>query len=115
MEGRIYARGAQDMKCVGSQYLEAVRRLKAAGAVFPRTIHLCFVPGVTGRLHRREAAPLNTPLCGTTLDEEIGGADGMKLFVRDPAYAALNVGKIGMTAHGWGGRRMKRSGQSSLL
>ncbi len=45
VEGRIYARGAQDMKCVGSQYLEAVRRLKAAGAVFPRTIHLCFVPG----------------------------------------------------------------------
>ncbi|KAF4532705.1 hypothetical protein B566_EDAN004692 [Ephemera danica] len=30
--GNIYARGAQDMKCVGIQYLEAVRRLWRAGA-----------------------------------------------------------------------------------
>ena len=36
----------QDMKCVGVQYLEAVRRLKAAGKRFPRTIHITYQPGV---------------------------------------------------------------------
>ena len=41
------------MKCVGMQHLEAVRRLKAAGKTFPRTLHLCFVP-----------------------DEEVGGVRG---------------------------------------
>uniref|UniRef100_G3SWU1 N-acyl-aliphatic-L-amino acid amidohydrolase n=1 Tax=Loxodonta africana TaxID=9785 RepID=G3SWU1_LOXAF len=47
-EGYIYARGAQDMKCVSIQYLEAVRRLKAEGHRFPRTIHMTFVPGRSG-------------------------------------------------------------------
>jgi aminoacylase len=28
-QGRVFARGSQDMKCVGMQYLEAIRRLKA--------------------------------------------------------------------------------------
>ncbi|XP_077849106.1 aminoacylase-1 isoform X2 [Macaca mulatta] len=45
-EGYIYARGAQDMKCVSIQYLEAVRRLKVEGHRFPRTIHMTFVPGI---------------------------------------------------------------------
>ncbi|XP_047698579.1 aminoacylase-1 isoform X2 [Prionailurus viverrinus] len=45
-EGYIYARGTQDMKCVSIQYLEAVRRLKAEGHHFPRTIHMTFVPGL---------------------------------------------------------------------
>ncbi|XP_014455632.2 aminoacylase-1 isoform X1 [Alligator mississippiensis] len=68
-EGNIYARGAQDMKCVSIQYLEAIRRLKAEGKRFPRTIHLTFVP-----------------------DEEIGGHKGMELFVKRPEFKALNVG-----------------------
>ena len=33
------------MKCVGMQYLEAVRRLKQAGVKLSRTIHITFVPG----------------------------------------------------------------------
>lgn len=45
-EGRIYARGSQDMKCVGVQYLAAVRALKKEGVTFKRTIHMIFVPGV---------------------------------------------------------------------
>ncbi|KAJ7316721.1 hypothetical protein JRQ81_002883, partial [Phrynocephalus forsythii] len=45
-EGNIYARGAQDMKCVSIQYIEAIRRLKAEGRHFPRTIHMSFVPGL---------------------------------------------------------------------
>lgn len=68
-EGYIYARGAQDMKCVGIQYLEAVRRLKAEGHRFPRTIHITFVP-----------------------DEEIGGHKGMELFVKRPEFRALKAG-----------------------
>jgi len=37
----------QDMKCVGMQYLEAIRRLKAAGVTCRRTLHITFVPGVS--------------------------------------------------------------------
>ncbi|XP_058416019.1 aminoacylase-1 isoform X4 [Diceros bicornis minor] len=68
-EGYIYARGAQDMKCVSIQYLEAVRRLKVEGHHFPRTIHMTFVP-----------------------DEEIGGHGGMELFVQRPEFQALRAG-----------------------
>ncbi|EDQ88478.1 uncharacterized protein MONBRDRAFT_32786 [Monosiga brevicollis MX1] len=68
-DGWIYARGSQDMKCVGMQYLEALRELRAAGASFARTIHLTFVP-----------------------DEEIGGHDGMERFVEDPLFKELNIG-----------------------
>lgn len=44
-EGKIYARGSQDMKCVGIQYLEAIRRLKESGVNLKRTLHISFVPG----------------------------------------------------------------------
>lgn len=67
--GNIYARGSQDMKCVGIQYLEAVRKLKSEGCALERTVHLSFVP-----------------------DEEIGGHDGMSLFVDCDAFKKLNVG-----------------------
>jgi len=68
-KGDIYGRGTQDMKCVGIQHIEAVRRLKEAGKTFKRTIHLVFVP-----------------------EEEVGGLDGMKLFVHTPEFKAMNVG-----------------------
>ena len=44
-EGRIFARGAQDMKCVGVQYLAAVRALIRNGTRLRRSIHIMFVPG----------------------------------------------------------------------
>uniref|UniRef100_A0A493STN6 Aminoacylase 1 n=1 Tax=Anas platyrhynchos platyrhynchos TaxID=8840 RepID=A0A493STN6_ANAPP len=66
-QGNIYARGAQDMKCISIQYLEAIRRLKAEGKSFARTIHLTFVP-----------------------DEEVGGHKGMEMFVQRPEFRALN-------------------------
>jgi len=44
-DGNIYARGAQDMKCVGIQYLEAVRQLMSKGVQLRRTVHISFVPG----------------------------------------------------------------------
>lgn len=43
--GRIFARGTQDMKSVGMQYLGALRALKADGTKLKRTIHLIFLPG----------------------------------------------------------------------
>ncbi|XP_064610402.1 aminoacylase-1-like isoform X1 [Liolophura sinensis] len=69
--GDIYARGSQDMKCVGIQYIEAIRRLKNSGKRLLRTIHLSFVP-----------------------DEEIGGYTGMPVFVKDERFKQLNVGFV---------------------
>ncbi|KAJ3045988.1 adenylate cyclase, partial [Rhizophlyctis rosea] len=66
--GDIVARGSQDMKCVGIQYLEAIRILKQAGKKPKRTIHLTFVP-----------------------DEEIGGQDGMRGFVQLKEFKDLNI------------------------
>ncbi|KAJ2900363.1 adenylate cyclase [Coemansia aciculifera] len=67
---KIYARGSQDMKIVGHGYLEALRRLKCdEGRRLRRTVHAVFVP-----------------------DEEIGGHDGMQLFVESPEFAQLNAG-----------------------
>lgn len=44
--GRIFARGAQDMKSVGAQYLGAIHALKQAGVTaLQRTVHVVFVPG----------------------------------------------------------------------
>ncbi|GMR45790.1 hypothetical protein PMAYCL1PPCAC_15985 [Pristionchus mayeri] len=68
--GRIFARGAQDMKCVGSQYFEAIRRHFLRGKrQFRRTVHLVWGP-----------------------DEEIGGRDGMGKFVDTDEFRTLNVG-----------------------
>ncbi|XP_012270733.1 aminoacylase-1 [Orussus abietinus] len=65
----IYARGSQDMKCVGIQYLEAIRRFKLEKKRFKRTIHVSFVP-----------------------EEEVGGTPGMKEFVHTKDFKSLNVG-----------------------
>ncbi|XP_016959782.1 aminoacylase-1 [Drosophila biarmipes] len=68
-EGRIFARGSQDMKCVGMQYLAAIRALKEKGDRFKRTIHISFVP-----------------------DEEVGGTKGMSPFVDSEDFKLLNIG-----------------------
>ncbi|CAM9924108.1 unnamed protein product, partial [Heterosigma akashiwo] len=65
-EGRIFGRGAQDMKSVCVQYLEAVRRLRARGFAPRRTVRLTFMP-----------------------DEELGGEDGMVRFLASPAWARM--------------------------
>ncbi|KAL8143694.1 hypothetical protein V2J09_016726 [Rumex salicifolius] len=70
-DGKIYARGSQDMKCVGLQYLEAIRKLKATGFQPTRTIYLSFVP-----------------------DEEIGGHDGVGEFVESETFNKMNVGIV---------------------
>lgn len=67
--GNIYARGTQDMKCVGTWYLAAIRELKRTGVKrLKRNIHLTYVP-----------------------DEELGGTRGMKGFVELDAFKAMNV------------------------
>lgn len=65
---RIYARGAQDMKSVGLQYIEALAALWRTGWRPARPVHVSFVP-----------------------DEEIGGVDGMARFIRSPLFRSLNV------------------------
>ncbi|XP_072026052.1 aminoacylase-1-like isoform X2 [Amphiura filiformis] len=67
--GDIYARGTQDMKCVGIQYIEAIRKLIKRGEKPLRSIHMTFVP-----------------------DEEVSGHKGMKLFVDHPEFKKLNMG-----------------------
>ena len=59
----VFGRGAQDMKCVCCQYLEALRRLLARGWKPRRTIVLSFVP-----------------------DEEIGGTDGMAKMLQSSTF-----------------------------
>ncbi|XP_066970655.1 aminoacylase-1-like [Macrobrachium rosenbergii] len=68
-KGDIYGRGTQDMKCVSIQYLEALKRLQKDGATFLRTIHLTFVP-----------------------DEELGGTEGMGMFINTLEFKKMNVG-----------------------
>lgn len=58
----------QDMKCVGIQYLEALRELMAEGVKFQRTIHLSFVP-----------------------DEEIGGRYCYVQWLKDLLCGILNM------------------------
>lgn len=69
--GNIYARGSQDTKCIGMQYLEAIRRLKNSGFQPLRSVYISFVP-----------------------DEEIGGRDGAKLFAESDFFEKLNVGIV---------------------
>ncbi|XP_030463925.1 uncharacterized protein LOC115683531 [Syzygium oleosum] len=70
-EGRIYARGSQDMKCVGMQYLEAIRRLKRSGFAPLRDVYLSFVP-----------------------DEEIGGHVGAAKLAESDEFRDMNVGIV---------------------
>ena len=69
LTGKIFARGAQDMKCVGMQYLAAIKHFKKKQTTFKRTIHVMFVP-----------------------EEELGGDGGMADFVNTTEFRDLNVG-----------------------
>ncbi|CAJ0584244.1 unnamed protein product, partial [Mesorhabditis spiculigera] len=70
--GNIYARGSQDMKCVGIQYLEAIRRHFERGTrQFLRTVHMIY---------------------GS--DEELGGYNGMRVFTESQDFKDLNIGWV---------------------
>jgi aminoacylase len=70
-EGRIFARGAQDMKSVGMQYLGAIRYLKKNNVTLKRSFHVSFV-----------------------CDEENFGPDGMRAFAVSEDFKKLNVGFV---------------------
>lgn len=67
--GKVYGRGAQDMKCVCAQYICAIRHLKRTGFQPARSIILTFVP-----------------------DEEIGGGDGFGTLIETDWFKRLNIG-----------------------
>lgn len=67
--GDIYGRGVQDMKSVGIQHLELIRKMKQNNIRPERSIHLTFVP-----------------------DEEIGGLTGLAPFLETDDFKGLNVG-----------------------
>ncbi|XP_023632546.1 aminoacylase-1 isoform X2 [Capsella rubella] len=71
IDGLIYARGAQDDKCIGVQYLEAIKNLKSRGFSPLRTIHISYVP-----------------------EEELGGFDGMMKFAASSEFKDLNLGFV---------------------
>lgn len=91
-DGKIFARGTQDMKSVGMQYLAAIRALKRDGVRLKRTIHIIFVPGMfkSDRGNSNHTFYIFFVECRT--DEEIGSATGMMAFVKTDAFRALNVG-----------------------
>uniref|UniRef100_A0A673ZGA7 Aminoacylase 1 n=1 Tax=Salmo trutta TaxID=8032 RepID=A0A673ZGA7_SALTR len=60
-------KGSCSMSPIGT-YIQAIRRLKADGRKFTRTIHLMFVT-----------------------DEEVGGLKGMETFVKLPEFQKLNI------------------------
>jgi aminoacylase len=62
-DGKIFARGTQDMKCVCAQYVCALSRLLQKDKAFLRTLHVTFVP-----------------------DEEIGGMDGMNQLINSSLF-----------------------------
>jgi aminoacylase len=71
-DGKVWGRGAQDMKCVVAQYMLALKRLADDGSFKPlRTIIFTAVP-----------------------DEEIGGA-GMADFLASDYYNDIVIGRMG--------------------
>lgn len=66
---RVYARGSQDMKSIGLQYIEALAELTKQKWNPLRNVVVSFVP-----------------------DEEVGGKEGMATFVQSSAFKALNIG-----------------------
>lgn len=70
--GNIYARGAQDDKCIAIQYIEAIRNLVEVENFVPlRNVHISLVP-----------------------DEEISGPDGWAQLAKSEVFKGLNVGLI---------------------
>ncbi|XP_070509480.1 aminoacylase-1-like [Chironomus tepperi] len=67
--GKIFARGTQDTKELGTQYLGALRYFIRNKIQFKRTIHVVFTP-----------------------EEEVSGVDGMREFVHTDEFKNLNVG-----------------------
>lgn len=68
------------------------------GKTFERTIHLTFVPGtlpyqvMLSMLRFLAVSHSNIAVTFLLLDEEIGGHEGMELFVKTALFKELNIG-----------------------
>jgi aminoacylase len=81
------------MKCVGMQYLEALRRLKAKARSAARRRSTSEQTLCADSSARTQGfAPRRTLAVTFVPDEEIGGAAGMGAFVASARFASLRVG-----------------------
>jgi aminoacylase len=106
-EGRIYGRGAQDMKCVCIQYMEALRKLAFANFQPERSIYLTFVPdeeiGGSGMAAVLESDLYKNQLPGIALalDEGLASTnDVFSVFYGERLPWWIDVTAKGHTGHG---------------
>ncbi|KAF8923032.1 adenylate cyclase, partial [Dissophora ornata] len=89
VDGRIYARGSQDMKCVGMSYLEVLRRYHE---------EIGGVEGMKLLVHHEEFKRLNVAFA---LDEGIASPkDALKVFYGERMPWWIKVTATGPTGHG---------------
>lgn len=96
-DGKIYGRGAQDMKSVGTQYLDAIVRrggvasttyVNAASHATPtRVFALC-----QERMQAAGFKPKRNVFVLFVPDEELSGVKGMQKFVASPKLKEINAG-----------------------
>ena len=111
-DGRIYGRGAQDMKCVVVQYVEALRKLSEDPSFMPlRTVVLTCVPdeeigggGMASFLSSEFYAKEVCEQCGgvaLALDEGLASTgDGYSVFYGERLPWWIEVTATGATGHG---------------
>ncbi|KAK6938427.1 Peptidase M20, partial [Dillenia turbinata] len=90
LNGEIFARGAQDEKCMGMQYLEALRNLRSKGFVPVRRILVSYVP-----------------------DGDISRFDGAAKFTASKEFENLNVGFV--LDEGHGSKMLDNSAMKNLM
>lgn len=105
---QIYGRGAQDMKCVCIQYMEAIRKLHAMDPTYQpqRSIYLTFVPdeevGGSGMLSFLSSTLYNSlPGVALALDEGLASTDeSYSVFYGERLPWWIDITATGKTGHG---------------
>ncbi|KAG0273628.1 adenylate cyclase [Linnemannia exigua] len=97
VDGFIYARGSQDMKCVGISYLEVLRRYRLEGKK-PLQEEVGGVEGMKLLVHHEEFKRLNVAFA---LDEGIASPkDALKVFYGERMPWWIKITATGPTGHG---------------
>ncbi|KAF9899932.1 adenylate cyclase [Linnemannia zychae] len=97
VDGFIYARGSQDMKCVGMSYLEVLRRYRLEGKK-PLQEEVGGVEGMKLLVHHEEFKRLNVAFA---LDEGIASPkDALKVFYGERMPWWIKIIATGPTGHG---------------
>ncbi|KAG0365448.1 adenylate cyclase, partial [Mortierella sp. AD032] len=97
VDGFIYARGSQDMKCVGISYLEVLRRYRLEGRK-PLQEEVGGVEGMKLLVHHEEFKRLNVAFA---LDEGIASPkDALKVFYGERMPWWIKITATGPTGHG---------------